>query len=370
MTDNVQRGFRAPEDEPLFKQETEDPAIVPDKMTASVEGYFRIPAIWVGEKPDSNAQVSLNKAIRQPVVFTTTLSSGIEVRVLRNGTFLFDFSSWPYAPQIKIPGYRIPDPSAPYRQPEETSDAENRAEGYAVIRAGVMNIHQVCMLTAWWNAKRSSTQIGNPIAASAALKNIIFFHGSVPEKESEHIKKHRVVWEIEIIKSSLELLDQILSRKDSHLVDMVEAMYFATYRYSESRFGEALILAWEVCEQLVHLTWKQFLRARNIGEKRRKKWEGVDDSISIIIEILEINNEIAHELYLHLDTARKARNLWVHEMQMPEETDVRKAFQSAEKLLFQVKGISLSLQANGPGGGVPAWNFWFWESVQKKQEAK
>ena len=368
MRKNTQRGFRAPEDEPLFKQPTEDRAIHPDRKTAGVEGYFRIPAIWVGEEPDSNAQLSLDKTILQAVVFTTTLSSGIEVRVQRNGTFLFDFSSWPLAPQIQIPGFRIADPNAPYRYPEETSNAEERAEEIAIMRAAVMNIHQVCMLSIWWNAKHFSTQIGNPVTASAALKRLSFSYQQPHEMDVEHITKDRMVWEIEIIARSLVLLDQILSREDWTLIQMVEAMYFATYRYSENRLGEALILAWAVCEQLIHLTWKKFIRGPKLDDKRRQKLKNEDYTVSTIIEMLEMNGEMEHDLYLQLDAARSARNSWVHKMRMPRINDVRKAFKSAEKLLLQVKEISLSLMSNGPGGGVPAWGIWIWESIQKKQK--
>ena len=348
MNKNVQRGFRAPEDEPLFTQQTEERGITPDSMTAGVEGYFRNPAIWVGEEPDSNAQLSLDNAILQAVVFTTTLSSGIEVRVLRNGTFLFDFSSWPLAPQIQIPGFRIADPKAPFRYPEETTNAEDRAEEFAIMRAVVMNIHQVCMLSIWWDTRHSSTQIGNPVTASAALKHLSFSYQRPHDMDIEHIAKHRMVWEIEIIERSLELLDQILSCEDRPLMQMVEAMYFATYRYSENRLGEALILAWAVCEQLVHLVWKKFIRGPKLDDKRKQKLKNEDYTVSTIMELLEMNGEIAHELYLHLEAARSARNSWVHKMRMPRISDVRKAFRSTEKLLLQVKKVSLSLTSHGP----------------------
>ena len=368
MSEDVQHAFRAPEDEPLFKKPTVDRGIVPDRMTAGVEGYFPIPAIWVGEEPDSNAQLSLNGAILHAVVYTTTLSFGIEVRVQRNGTFLFDFSSWPVAPQVTIPGYRIPDPDAPYRQPKETVTAENKAEEYALYRAQVMNVHQLCMLTSWWKAKRYSIQIGNPVVASGALKHLTFSSQHPHDEDIESITKYREVWDIEIIKLSLELLDQILIHEDLALIEIVEAMYFATFRYSENRFGEALILAWEVCEQLIYVTWENFLRDRSIRGKRKERLEGVNYTVSIMVEILELNGELAHELYLDLDTARSARNSWVHKMQMPGYGEVDKAFRSAEKLLLQVKGISLSLITNGPGGGVPQWPVGIWDQVQKEQK--
>ena len=380
----MQRGFRAAEDEPLFKRLTNDPAIVPDTITPRVEGYFRIPAVWIGEIPDPASVQILNPQIHHAVVLKKKLHCGIEVRVQRDGTFLFDFLSWSYAPQIVIPGYRIPNPKHPYQAPEESSSAESKSEEYAVLRAQVMNVHQACVATSEQLAKRHSVQMGSPITAPDTLKGLTF-HDSIQYRDDvgnmqaltrnfinnkDRVSRPRPVprrvLESEVIEHSLELLDPILAREDTTaLIQMIEAAYLAGCRCSEGRFGEAVTLAWEVCEQLLSAAWDTLLNDKLMSASRKKKLNERDYTASIVAEILEINNRIDHKLYLDLEVARKARNSWAHKMQLPSIHEVDKAIRGVEGLFRQVKEINLSLQLSGPGGGVPQWNIWIWEQVRR-----
>ena len=379
----MQRGFRSAEDEPLFKRHTNDPAIMPDTITPRVEGYFRIPAVWIGENPDPASVQFLNPQIHHAVVLKKKLQCGIEVRVQRDGTFLFDFLSWSHAPQIVIPGYRIPNPKHSYQAPEESSSAESESEKYAVLRAQVMNVHQACVATSERLVKRRSAQMGSPLTAPDTLKGLTF-HDSIQygddvgnmqaltrnfinnkDRVSRLRPVPRRVLENEVIEHSLELLDQILSREDMTLIQMIEAAYLAGCICSEGRFGEALTLAWGVCEQFLASAWDALLNDTNIVGKRKEKLKGMDYTISVITEMLEINNRIDHKLYLDLEAARKARNSWAHKMQAPSMHEVGKAIRCMESLFRQVKNIHLSLQLSGPGGGVPQWNIWIWEQVRR-----
>ena len=85
-------GYRRPEDEALFRQQTEDTSIEPDLVTPAVEGYFRIPAVWVGQEPPRRSGHSDQSSESDREVLRQHLSCGIEACVKENGTFLFDFS--------------------------------------------------------------------------------------------------------------------------------------------------------------------------------------------------------------------------------------------------------------------------------------
>ena len=68
------KGTRDPEDDSLFKQPTDDPTIQPDTVTPAVEGYFRIPAVWIGEKPDDASVLELNPQVHHAVVVKQDLA--------------------------------------------------------------------------------------------------------------------------------------------------------------------------------------------------------------------------------------------------------------------------------------------------------
>ena len=272
----IPRGTRTEVDEPLFKQSSDDRSIVPDKVTPAVEGYFRMPAVWIREMPDEDAILRLNPLVHHEVVVERNLQSGIKVRVHRDGTFLFDFSTWEHAPQIEIPGYRTPGPGIDHRPPVETEKVVSQSERYAVMRAQVMNVHQVCVATAEMVVKRSSGGVGLPLIPSDLLKGLTF-EQCLQHREDAGVRslardslnnRHAVnrtrpysrhVLDAEVIAYSLDLLDDLLLKNNKALIQMVEALYLSVRRHYEGRFGEAITLSWGVCEQLLATAWEGFI---------------------------------------------------------------------------------------------------------------
>jgi hypothetical protein len=385
-------GYRVPEDLPLFRTRIDDPTIEPDRVSPSIEGYFRIPAVWIGDEPHPSTVRVLNPSVHHQIVLRKKLRCGIEARVRRDGTFLFDFSAWPLAPTIIIPGFRKPSAPGPHRIPRETSRAEEKAESHAVLRAQVMNAHQACLTTSESVVKRRGAMTGFPITAWNTHKAITFDTAAVAyhdDTEDLHALAQNVlnnkdqvgrqnalqrrVLELDVVDHSLDMLDTILSGDDATLVQLIEAAYMAACRMREKRFGEAVILAWGVCEQLVSLAWNELLEDAKSGEEvsdrmskdRRDKLTGRDYTASIMVEMLEINGRIDRDLYRLLEVARKARNNWAHRMRPPKEREVSVCIRAVQNLLQKVKGIPLVLQSGGRGG-VPQWPVWMWEQVKEE----
>lgn len=379
-------GSRLPVDEPLFKRQTNDIAITPDRVSPAVEGYFRIPAVWIGDVPTPHTVQVLNPSVHHAVVLRKMLRCGIEVRVQRDGTFLFDFSSWPLAPTVLIPGYRNPDLQKGCRVPREHSRAEEKAEAYGVFRAQVMNAHQACLTTSEAVVKHRGAKMGFPVSAWNTYKAISFneppsYFDNVEDLHAlarnvlnnkdrvprQHSLSRRVL-ELDVVEHSLEMLDGILSKNDATLVQLVEAAYMAACRQGEKRFGEAVTLGWGVCEQLISTAWNKLLEETKLSEgegdrmpkDRREKLTGRDYTASVMVEMLEINGRIGRELYRLLEIARKARNKWAHEMRVPKDRAGQMCIRAAEMLLRQIWGVQLSLQSSG-GGGVAQWPVWMWE---------
>ena len=379
----VPRGTRNPVDEPLFRGPSDDPSIKPDTITAAIEGYFRIPAVWVGEKPDDETVLRLNPAVHHAVVIEKNLRSGIKVRVYRDGTFLFDFSSWTQAPQILIPGYRIPGPGISHRPPTETEDANIESEKYALLRLQVMNVYQACVATSEKVVKRRSSSMGLPLTSGDVLRGLTFDQ-CLPYRDSTDGRSfarnalnhsqgaitqrphQRLVLEADIIDDSLGLLDDILLAEDPDVVRICEAAYLAGCRCAEGRSGEAITLAWSVCEQLISTAWHRALKETSpksrMTRKRFNKLRGRDYTASIMTEFLELENRIGHDVYKHLEEARKARNEWAHQMKEPDHRQISHSIQALEGLLHAIHGIRLSLSLSYPSPGVPAWNRWGWEA--------
>ena len=148
---------------------------------------------------------------------------------------------------------------------------------------------------------------------------------------------------------------------------MIEATYLAAFTCKEGRPGEAVTLAWGVCEQLLSIAWEALLDdAGNTGRmpaRRRRKLRGRDYTASVTTEMLELGMQIDHDLYVHLEKARRARNQWTHEMREPNIAQVSHAIRSVEGLFQKIYGIHLTYPLGGPSPGVPAWNIWIWEAV-------
>lgn len=379
--ERVARGYRRAEDKHLFKQATDDPSIQPDRVTARVEGYFRAPAIWIGDRPDDPSASSRNPGLRNTEALARQLRTGIETRVMQDGTFLFDFGSWSLAPQVVIPGYRVPSPGAMHRPPVETENASSLSERYALLRAQAMNAHQSCLATSEWLLRGTSHGVGLPLTAADTLKGMNFVDCLRYGDGSRDIRSiYRDTWnhpvpagtdgalqrrtlDVEVVHHSLDTFDDVLAADNAaSLIQMVEAVYLATCRYTEGRFGEAITLAWGACEQLLSKLWDSFLTetqaSGRLTRQRRSRLAGRDFTASMKSEALELGSCLRYDLYREVDTARKARNQWAHEMTEPSVAQLAGAMAAAEGLFEEVYGIQLRFPLNAGSPGVPAWNVW------------
>lgn len=384
MMEKAPKAHRSVKDASIFRKPSDDPGIRPDTISPAIEGYFRIPPVWIGEEPPPELAVTLDPKVHHDVVIKKKLGCDIEVYVQRDGTFLFDFSAWTLAPSIVIPGFKIDDPRKSYIVPTETINAEEQAEEYAVLRAQVMNAHQAFLTTSELLVKRTSGQMGFPITSWNNYKALSFHapHYMDSQDNIQYLARNiinnkdqvsgrksvsRRVLPLDVVERSFELLDQLLSTNETVLIKMVEGIYMSACRCYDKRYGEAITLTWAVCEQLLSTLWEEFLdEAKSKGRMvatRRKKLKGRDFTASSITEILELNGRIDHSLYLLLEATRKSRNKWAHDLREPKEDEVCEAIRTAETLLSHVKGIQLSLQCGGPGS-VPSWNIWVWENVR------
>jgi hypothetical protein len=344
--------------------------VVPASSSASVEGYYRLPAVWVGEMPEPSNVSTLNPPVHHATAFDGQAAESLKVRVQRNGLFLFDFSSWPHALPVHIPSYTSGNPV-----PKRIHEAEIKAEETSVYRARIMNVHQAFMATAEqicgeagmmgfpvhaWNTYKSrdmhreSLQYGDDVEDVHALSQNVLDNSYHTTRDGPLPRR---LIKLEVVSKSFELLSQVLSHRNvSSLVDMVDLLFVGAHRSIEKRFGESVVLSWTVCEQLINIAWKRLLdsnaidgEVRRINQDRRDKLEGRDYTASVMSEFLELSRQISLSLFQRLEVARRARNAWAHKLQTPSQRAAHTSLDAAQELFRTLFDIPLSLQSGGRG---------------------
>ena len=359
--------------------------IEPDRVNAVVEGYFRIPAVWIGSAP-ANPAVEIGMLLSRQIAYKTTLGCGIDAYAMRNGLFLFDFLRSQIGEVVRVPGYDRAGMS-PHTPPRSYALAEAKAEQVSLFRAQLMNVHQACLISSEHVVKRRSAAMGFPITAWSTLHSIGIAH-SVPYHDdvegvhalamnvldgkyaSAFVPRERRVLEVEVVAHSFESLNQVLQLEGGRYIPIVEAAYQSACRSMELRSGESLAIGWTACEQLVSDEWKQLLATSDVGRTedakmtrdRKKKLLGRDYTASVMVEILELHGRLTDTLYKNLEIARKARNNWAHDMTVPSGGEVWACQQAIQELLAR-KGIQLGLQPGFRGAGGAAWPLSIFQQV-------
>lgn len=359
--------------------------VEPDRVNAVVEGYFRIPAIWVGSAP-ANVAAETGMTLGRQIAYKATLNCGIDAYAMRNGLFLFDFLRSRVGEVVRVPGYERPE-AVPYKPPRSHVVAGERAEQVSLLRAQIMNVHQACLISSEYMVRHRSAAMGFPVTAWSTAKSIgmacpVPYHDDVEDVHAlarnvldgkyapSFQPRQRRVLEIDVVAHSFETLDRVLGHDGGRYIPIVEAAYQSASRSVELRFGESIAIGWTVCEQLVSEEWKSLLAGSEAGREegakmtgdRKKKLLGRDYTASVMVEMLELHGRLTAKLYKNLEIARKARNDWAHDMQVPSGGDVLACQQAIQELLLR-KGIELWLQPGFRGPGGAAWSMSAFQQV-------
>jgi hypothetical protein len=321
------------------------------------------------------------------------MSCGIAVRVQRDGLFMFDFTGFEPATYVQIPRYEVPVGKA-FIQPSDVWEAENKAEDIAVFRAQIINAFQACLETAGAQHGSGSGLMGEPVTVKETYKTIDVdwtpdysldvrypnqFVRSIANGAVGTLTKAvfppRRVYNIASIEAAIALLDKILANDAKFAVSIVEGAYVAAIRCSEKRFGESIVLGWSVCERLINSRFEHLVarvesdRGVNIPSERKKKLRGRDYTASVVTEFLELFSDIDGELYKRLDTARKARNAWAHNLEQPTIRQVDACLRATWQLIEDAFALKLFFQPF-PQGGVPQWSLAMLEEVWQRKAAE
>ena len=90
-------------------------------------------------------------------------------------------------------------------------------------------------------------------------------------------------------------------------------------------------------------------------KREQPKFKGRDYTASVIIEILELQGKLDSALYSNIEIARKARNRWAHDLELPSSREVHSCMAAAQAMLSKFVGITLRLQQSAEEGAFPKW---------------
>lgn len=121
-------------------------------------------------------------------------------------------------------------------------------------------------------------------------------------------------------------------------------LHQASHQYVQHQFASAQLLAWTLTEQALHVMWRDFQLSVSSGEnavteinkERRKTLEGRDYTVSVITQILSLSGRISDERLTSLDTARKARNKFVHDLKPIDGEQAEQALTTAADILSEL----------------------------------
>lgn len=347
------------------------PMIVP-----AIHAYYHTPPLWIGTKPTEEEIKTApeNEFIKE--IYRAQLIDGINVRVRRDGLFVFDCSTWEPGKITEIPSYEVIGGQS---IPKEVAEAENLAQKRTYKRFQLLTVHLACLGTALdgglcQNLPPHPSYMLNlldfeqddllqipylnslDVGQSYIYNHLILFKFEPGYRLSNLF--HRSEVPIEKVEESFILLQQILQNPHVDILDLIEIIYKSVYNYRCHQFSESLILCWAVCESLLNKIWSRYIAdkraesnsagmpngATRINSERNKFLEGRDFTASIVSEILELSDLIPHDLFCRLNAVRKARNNWMHSLKDVSMMDAIRAIQATVDFFLLVTNIRLRLR--------------------------
>lgn len=314
--------------------------------TRNSAGYYRWPFVWIGDEPHPAPGCA-----PQDEVFRHTLSSGLSVKILREGLFIFDFS-----------GFK----EGRFSHPFNFSFCEG-AE-IQLYRCRVLNTHILCLHSALCKAGKASstrTMVVDP-SNLILFKSLddrepsvgdLFLQLLLEKRDSDApscLSERSETIRLDVIEKSFGLLDRIMERPGDYLLPLTDLYARAAVAYQNHNYSLALVTAWTVTEQLLRMQWKRYLednRDRKVeevyqsfinAERKKRLTEGREYSAAVVAEILSLCDELTPNDYNDLNQVRKARNGWIHDVMPVSMENALLSLDLACRMLMHVERIDLT----------------------------
>jgi len=348
----------------------DQPPPVPRRITDVVACYF-VPRVWVGGSPKiSHDQADLTCVFDE--VYRELLGSGIKVRILRLGIFVFDFSG---------SNFRTTSQTE-FSQLDAIADLNLR-------RLAALNTYFLCLASVF--AARSRMTLEKCLIRPADLLVVHGFDAPDNIFHSPHFIAHdvpayheltasffrhvaggellhynavlnwqrqdftRVFIDLDTIKESFRRFGEILQHPEDHALLLASLIAKSCKAHEEFDYGLALISSWSVTEKLLVVLWERFIASGQgeqvthqeqevplvDGNRKKRLLDHRSYTSSVIAEILQFQGILPFDLYKSSNEVRKARNDWIHSLRSVSRTQGEQAIQLALAMLKLVEGIDL-----------------------------
>ncbi|MCH7583462.1 MAG: hypothetical protein IIC72_12635 [Acidobacteria bacterium] len=318
----------------------------PEKNEASNTSAYRLmlPAwVWLIKGPDEPLELMQQSAatvvsFQLEEVFSMSLAAGIDITALRAGLMVFNFSNWPSGVVT-----------------DDSFDERVRAQSQ---RVKVANAHLLCVHSTYLTTESLSVQTQR-IAPRDLLSQGGGGHGGAATRiftglnPLEVIGASLVVPEV-VLTDSLNKLDAILTHDLEFALDLVVLLHQAHVAYQEHDYSLTTVLAWTVCEALLNTKWNGYLDEQKqreqdgnsitaINSSRRSFLTSGNITANIMSEVLELSGKLPLDLYIKLQSPRKARNKWLHDLHAPSGKSAADALEAARLFINDFFGFDLQL---------------------------
>jgi hypothetical protein len=303
-----------------------------DKKYSNAVAYFHWPPVWFVDQPGySNGSDDLSC-----IVYRKKLQHGIEVKVQRQGTVIFEFLNL-------SEGYVDPSTGMP------PSDQESESIEHAIFwRTKLMNVHLICLYSAI--DKKQGHQLKKMMVTPSSLlhytveDNAVFAnhdnaacakihfmkcHDAIPSNFSWWREKRELTIEKSTLDLSFQILSNVLQHKAEDALQLVQLYARGCFSYENHDFNLSLITAWAVTERLIQVLAK----LKKIPKKHKSAYA--------IAKILTSDNTIPLSLRDEIDAIRVVRNDWIHGLKSISQDQATDAIRLAREMLHLIYGIEL-----------------------------
>jgi hypothetical protein len=312
-------------------------------------GFLLHPPLWCGAEPTEWTRAQLTESVCRE-----RLRTGLDISVTREGLVLIDFDGW-----------------------SETSkaDAVRRNDVEALMhiderRVAVANAFLVCLHTALATTQEMAhhaqvvtpTEVLHVTDIGLSEENVLFFDqkplsalvsavlgGAALQDQATRM----LIVDLATLRASFGLLDELLEENGLEGARTAALLLRAVKAAEDEEYGLALIIGWSLCEQMISSLWIQYLQRQGASRARIAKLQQRDWTASVITEALSIAKELTDEDYVELNSVRKARNRWAHELGAITQDEAHRVVILAGKMLRSVGRFSFVLRPWPRGSTTP-----------------